>query len=123
MTPEEKERWDRIDRSLEYVAATMARLAARQEEHSRQIEEHSRQIEEQSKEIEKHSEQIRALSAHVEQLTDVTMRVVRIVEEQARRSDDFDHRLKMLLEAGARTDERLNTLITVVERYFSNGKK
>jgi len=35
--------------------------------------------------------------------------------------DDLAERGKALAESGVRTDERLNALMNVVERYFSNG--
>ena len=102
MAMDPEERFERIERSLGFIAANqaqhdarMAEIINRQAEHARQLEEHFRVIE--------------ANSGQIGQLGDLTLRVGRIVEEQARRMD--------------RTDERLNTLISVVERYFSNGKK
>ncbi|HYK88410.1 MAG TPA: hypothetical protein VE398_06550 [Acidobacteriota bacterium] len=93
MTPEE--RFERIERQLEFLAAGQAQHDARMAEISGQLAVNSGQI---------------------GQLSDLTLRIGRIVEEQARRMD-------ALAESQRRTDERLNTLINVVERYFSNGHK
>jgi len=107
MTPEE--RFERIARLIEFLAANQAQHAAQMAANSKQIEENRKLIEENSKQI--------------GQVVDLTLRIGRIVEEQARRMDDWDERLKALAESQARTDERLNTLINVVERYFSNGHR
>ncbi len=52
---------------------------------------------------------------------------MRIIEDLGRRTDE---RINLLVESQRRTDERLgdlteklNTLVNVVERYFSNGHK
>jgi tRNA C32,U32 (ribose-2'-O)-methylase TrmJ len=111
MTPEE--RFERIERSLEFVVASQAETAARQAEHWKVIERHSEQIE-------RNSAQIEAMSGRVEQLADLTLRIGRIVEAQG---EDFNRRLKAMLEAQAQTDQRLNALIHIVERYFTDGER
>ena len=87
MTPEERERSERIDRKLEFLAEQTAR-------NSEQIAENSRQIAQ--------------LGSSFGELQGLVLRLGRVVEEQAR--------------AQSRTDDRLNVLIGVVERYFSNGR-
>jgi hypothetical protein len=110
MTPEE-ERFERIERTLEFLAANQAQLSASSQTQASMIAETARLIA-------KNSEQIG-------QLTELTLRIGRIVEEQAHRLDalgrETDQRIKALAESQTRTDDRLNTLINVVERYFSNG--
>ena len=109
MTPEE--RFERIERSLEFLAASQAQHDARIAENSKLIAQNSGQI---------------------AQLTDLTLRIGRIVEEQASRLDDLgrktDERIKALAESQIRTDEhvrhladRMDAIINIVERYFSNG--
>lgn len=112
MTPEE--RFERIERQLEFLAANQAQHDARMAEHSKQLIENSRQITENSRQI--------------AQLADLTLRIGRIVEGQAQRMDTLTQhmetlaqRMDELAESQRHTDERLNTLINVVERYFSNG--
>jgi methyl-accepting chemotaxis protein len=100
MTPEE--RFERIERQIEFLAANQAQHDTRMAEISSRLAENSRQITENS--------------ANIGQLTDLTLRIGRIVEEQARRMDE-------LAASQQRTDECLNTLIHVVERFFSNGHK
>ena len=88
MTPEE--RFERIERQLEFLAANQAQLSSSVETLRDVAVRHDGQI---------------------IQLADVVSSLVRIVEKQGQRME----------EQGRRTDERLNTLINVVERYFSNG--
>ncbi len=105
MTPEERERYDRIDHQLEFLAANAAR-------HDAEIAEHSKQIRE---------------------LADGAISLTRVVEEQGHRMEQSqsrtDEQLRELAESQRRlaesqrhTDERLSALINVVERYFSNGR-
>lgn len=86
MTPEDRERYDHVDRQLETL---------------REITKSN------SEQIARHTEQIGQLATRTGELQELMMRLGRVVEEQAR--------------ALSRTDERLNILISVVERYFSNG--
>ena len=83
MTPEE--RFERIERQLEFLAESQGR-------HDAQIGKHDEQI---------------------GKLADVVASLARIFEEQGRRTDE---RLSLL-------PDRLNTLINMVERYFSDGHK
>jgi methyl-accepting chemotaxis protein len=114
MTPEE--RFERIERQLEFLAGSQAQHDARMAEHARQMAENARQIAENSRQIGDNSRQILDNSRQIGELSDLTLRIGRIVEEQARRLD-------VLADSQRRTDERLNTLISVVERYFGNGRK
>ncbi len=105
MDPEEKERSERFDRQMEFLAKSMASHDAQIAENARQIAEHSAQI---------------------RQLVDVTASMFRIVEEQGRRMEESQHltdeRFRLLADSQRHTDERLSSLINVVERYFSNGR-
>lgn len=95
MTPEE--RFDRIERQIESVVGQQAHQAEQ-----------------------------------IQQLGDFLLRATRFVEDFARRTAEWqrrteerfgqvDEKLGRLAEAQQRTEERLNILIGVVERYFSNG--
>jgi hypothetical protein len=113
MDPEE--RFDRFERQQEFLAASqaqhdarMAEISALLAETSRRTAENSSQIAENSSQIAANSGQIAANSASIAQLGDLTLRIGRVVEAQAGRMDELA--------------ERLNTLINVVERYFSNGR-
>ena len=72
------------------------------------------------------AEQTAKNTVQIEQLTDLVMRLGRVVEEQGRQTDErferLDAALLNLAESQQRTDERLSALIIVVERYFSNGR-
>ena len=124
MNPEE--RFERIEHQLEFLAVSIQSHDAQIAENSKQIAENSehiaenwkqitensRQIALHSEQIALHSEQIEAQSEQIAKLTDLTLRIGRIAEEQAKRVDDSQ----------ARTDERLNILIKMIERRFSDGQ-
>jgi len=92
MTPEEQERYARIDRQLEFLANHQARL---------------------SEDIENLKQIAATHTTQIGQLADTVLSLVRVFEEQNRRTE----------ERFRATDERLNALIGVVERYFSNGQQ
>jgi len=113
MTPEEKERSERIDRLLEFLANNQSRL--------------STDLDRLKEIVERHSTQIANLGTQMSELGIFVLRIGRIAEEQGRHFDSFakgiDARLERLAEAQEQTDARLNTLIGVVDRYFKNGRR
>jgi septal ring factor EnvC (AmiA/AmiB activator) len=104
MTPEE--RFERIERQLEFLATHQAQLSASLET--------LREI------AASHESDIAAHSAQIVRLADVVTSLAHVVEEQGRRMEEQAQRME---QQGRRTDERLNVLINIVERYFSNGHK
>jgi chromosome segregation ATPase len=113
MTPEEKDRYDRIDRQLEFLAAHQAQLSSDLAELKSIVAMQSQQIAKHDEQITKHDEQIAGLGnaigmqgSQVQSLADTVLRLARVMDERDRQ-----------------TDAKINTLIAVVERYFSNGKK
>ena len=113
MTPEERERYDRVDRQLEFLAAHQAQFSSDltelrrvTAEHSQQIARHGEQIAKQGEQIASLGGQIVQLGGHVRSLTDTVGRLAHVVDERDRQ-----------------TDAKINALIGVVEKYFSNGKK
>ena len=108
-TMDPEERFDRFERQQEFLAASQAQHDARMAEISAFLAETSRRLDETAHRTEENS-------ANIAQLGDLTLRIGRIVEEQAKQ-------MTVLANSQTRTDERLNALINVVERYFSNGRK
>ena len=106
MTPEEQERYERIERLLEFLANNQAKLSGQQGQFSVHQEQLSADIENLKQITATHTTQIG-------QLAETMLSLAHIVEEQGRQTD----------ERFRATDERLNALIGVVERYFSNGRK
>ena len=119
MNPEE--RFERIERQIEFLADHQAAMSAA---------------------IDRHSEQIGQLGGQIGQLADFLLRTGHFVEDFTRRTEERFNQVadamqgtneridrlaeaqRQLTEAQHRTDERLNVLINVVERYFSgNGRK
>ena len=113
MTPEEKDRYDRIDRQLEFLAAHQAQLSFDLAElksivamQSQQIAKHDEQIARNDVQIAGLREAIGIQGDQVRSLADTVLRLARVMDERDRQ-----------------TDARINALIGVVEKYFSNGKK
>lgn len=104
MTPEE--RFERIEQQTEFIVNQQAQFYT----DLRKLEE---QTQRNSEHIQRNGEQIQRNSEQVGQVTDLLLRTGRIVEELELRNDERSKRL----------DERLNILIDVVERYFSNGSR
>lgn len=92
--------------SLESLKEIVRMQSSQIAQHSAQIAQHSAQIAEHSAQIAQHSAQIAENSSQISSLRDLLLRTLRIIEEQ-----------------GRQTDERINALVLVVERYFSNGRK
>jgi methyl-accepting chemotaxis protein len=120
MDPEE--RFDRFERQQEFLAASQAQHDARMAEISAFLAETSRRLDETSRRLDETARRTEENSANIAQLGDLTLRIGRIVEEQAKQMDKLTDRMGELAESQTRTDERLNALINVVERYFSNGR-
>ena len=105
MTPEEKERYDRIDRQLEFLAAHQAQLSSDIAVLYQTSAKHDEQIA-------RHGDQIAQMGVNVQSLADSVLRLARVVDERDRQTN----------ERFAALNEKLGALIDVVERYFSNGK-
>jgi len=99
-------RFERIERLIEFLAAEQAQLTASVHAHEILMDANSRKM---------------------GQLEDVMLRLARIVEAQAKHMDEGFSRLteshrkldeshQKLSESQARTDERLNALINMIER-------
>ncbi len=102
MTPEERDRYERIDRVLEFLANSQTQRSAELGKLSAELDK--------LKEITgMHTAQIAAQGKQIGELGNFVLRLGHVVEEQT--------------SAQTRTDERLNALIAAVERYLSNGRK
>ncbi len=110
MTPEE--RFDRIERQMEFLASHQAQL--------------STSVEALREVSARHEAEITAHTAQIDKLVDVVASLARITEEQGRRMEEQGRRMeeqsRRMEEQGRRTDERLNALINLVERHISNHR-
>jgi len=110
MTPEE--RFERIERHMEFLAQNQAQLTASTFTLKQDLVELARIVQQHVISTESRFQMVaERFAAVAEQFGTVA--------EQFRRVDD---RLESLAEAQRTTEERLNSLIIIVERYFSDGK-
>jgi len=127
MNPEE--RFERIERQLEFMAGIQAQLFASQQRHDEEIAQNSRQISQLAEVVSRlvpSAEKIEVISGQVSRLAEVISTLVRIVSDQGNRMEAgfrrVDERLERTDEQMRQTDERLRALITVFERHLSNGR-
>jgi septal ring factor EnvC (AmiA/AmiB activator) len=101
MTPEERERAERIDRILEFLANNQAEISARQSQFAVQHAQVAEDLARLEKVVESHTRQIESNTQQIAEIGRYLLNLAHIVE---------------------RTDERLNSVITMVERRFGNGQ-
>jgi len=103
MTPEE--RFERMERQMEFLAQNQAELTAN---------------------VGTLKQDLLALARIVQQhVVSTEARFQTVAERFQMVADQFqrvDESMESLAKAQRSTEERLNALITIVERYFSNGK-
>src|SRR5437773_1637692 len=103
MTPEE--RFERMERQMEFLAQNQAELTAN---------------------VGTLKQDLLALARIVQQhVVSTEARFQTVAEQFQMVADQFqrvDESMESLAKAQRSTEERLNALITVVEHYFSNGK-
>ena len=100
MTPEERERAERIDRILAFLANNQAELSARHSELAESLSRLEKVVESHTQQIESHTQQIENNTQQIAELGRYVLNLAHIVE---------------------RTDERLNSVINMVERRFGNS--
>lgn len=108
----------RTDAHIQQISKFIEKVSEQIDKQSRQIEQHSLQIDEQSRQIEQHSLQIERHSEDIRRLAGIASGIVQVVNSQG---DRFEAQMEKLVASQQATDQRLNVLIDVVERYFSNG--
>lgn len=110
MTDEENKRFERIERSLEFVAAQQAKFSV-------DIDRMNATIDKINGTLGKHAEAIVSLTGWMGRLAEAQVRLTEIQQETS-------GKVAELVEAGKRTDERLDALITTVEKYIAgrNGR-
>ena len=125
MTPEE--RFERIERQLEFSAEILARLSASQQHQDVEIARLAGAV---STLVHVVDEMGNRMEAGFSRMADGFSRMeegfsrmeegLSRLEERQRQTDE---QMKLTNEQMKRTDERLNALISVVERHFSNGRQ
>jgi len=116
MTPEE--RFERIERQLEFSTGILAQLCDSQQHQDAEIAHNSRQISQLAEAVstlaricDEQGDRIEAGFKRMEERQALTDEQIRLTDEQMKRTD----------EQMKRTDERLNALISMVERHLSAG--
>jgi len=111
MTPEE--RFERIERQLEFTAEILVQLSASQQRQDAEISQLAGAL---STLVHVVDEMGNRMEAGFSRMEEGFSRL----EERQRQTDE---QMKLTNEQMKRTDERLNALISVVERHFSNGRQ
>jgi len=109
MTPEE--RFERIERKLEFSAGILAQLCDSRQRQDAGIAQNSRQIAENSRQVAQLAEAVATLARVCDEQGDRIEACFKRMDERQARTD----------EQMKRTDERLNALISHVERRFPAG--
>ncbi len=104
MTPEE--RFEHIERQLEFTAGILAQLSASQQRQDAGI-----------------SRLAGAVTTLVHVVDEMGNRMEAGFSRMEERQRQTDQQIELTNEQMKRTDERLNALISVVERHFSNGRQ
>lgn len=105
MTDEQLQRFERIERNMEFIVGQQAQFAA----DIQKINEISA----------KHAEAIVALTGWHGKLLEAQIRLTEVQAEHDRRMAILEAKMAELADAGKRTDERLDAFITFVEKYIS----
>ena len=103
MTPEE--RFERMERQMEFLAQNQADLQKELLALARIVQQHVVSTEARFQTV---AERFQTVAEQFQMVADQFQRV--------------DESMESLAKAQRSTEERLNALITIVERYFSNGK-
>ncbi|MEK6286426.1 MAG: hypothetical protein AABO57_11845 [Acidobacteriota bacterium] len=104
---------DQIQRQIDFILEQQAKFDARFDEKMLEIEEKQRQ----------NTEDIVKLVGAIMNLTLPVQENSRQIAELIEHGKETDRRIAELAASGKETDVRLNSLIEVVERYFSDGQK
>ena len=132
MTPEE--RFERIERQLEFTAEILVQLSASQQRQDAEISQLAGAL---STLVHVVDDMGNRMEAGFSRMEDGFSRMEegfsRMEEGFSRMEEGFsrleerqrqtDEQMKLTNEQMKRTDERLNALISVVERHFSNGRQ
>ncbi len=112
MTPEE------MERAMEFILKQQAQFAAG-------IQKINETLDRTNEILGKHTDGIVALTGWLGQLAQAQIRLTEAQQGHDGRIATLESKMTELAEAGKRTDERLDALITTVERYISsrNGKR
>ncbi|SRR6266404_363068 len=104
---------DKIQRQMDFILEQQAKFDARFDAKMLEIEDKQRQ----------NTEDIVKLVGAIMNLTLHGQENSRQIAELIEHGKETDRRIAELAVGGKETDARLNSLIEVVERYFSNGQQ
>src|SRR5262245_3428402 len=114
MTPEERERVDRMDRQMVFLAEHQALMSVK--------------LDKLTEDVQRLAEVTNGLvqlavqhSRRFDEIHGSLVRLEKITEEHGRQIEKHGRQIEELGRQLSRTDDRLNVLIGVVERYFSGG--
>lgn len=113
MTNDEAERMERMQRNMEFIVNQQAQFAADIGKINETLDRHNEVLG-------KHTDAIVALTGWHGKLVEAQIRLTEVQQGHDARMATIETKMKELVDAGKRTDERLDALITTVEKYISS---
>ena len=107
---------DNIERQIEFMIQQQARFNEQQARFDQKMFELEEKQRQNTEDVTRLVGAVMNLTLHVEENS-------RQIAELIEHGKQTDRRLDELAASGRETDARLNVLVSVVERYFSNGQK
>ena len=125
MTPEE--RFERIERQLEFTAEILVQLSASQQRQDAEISQLAGALSTLVHVVDDMGNRMEAGFSRMEdgfsRMEEGFSRMEEGLSRLEERQRQTDEQMKLTNEQMKRTDERLNALISVVERHFSDGRR
>lgn len=119
-----------MERSIEFLLQSQANQDARIEKLSQQVAQMGRQVEETGRQVAEVGQKVAELTRYVTEIGQQVTQTSRSLEDLAETQNEFMAHITRFIEAQvsinerlldrqARTDERLNALIGIVERHIN----
>ena len=117
---------EEFERRMEFIIEQQAQFASDMQQ-LREAQAHTEQVLSQTGEVVAQTVEVVArtsdvVSQTVEAMAQSSDVVLRLAQGTFERFEDVDAKINVLVDSQIRTDENLQSLIAVVDRYFSGGR-